>query len=431
MEPEQLIIDEIPVSDGYLDLIRRNRAFRRIWLGQVVSQMGDWFDSIAVYTLVLALTGSSRAVSLILIARFIPTFVFGPLAGVLADRFDRKRIMIATDVIRAVIVIGFLLVDRPDRVWLAYVFTALQLTVSTFFEPARSAVIPSVVARRDLVRANTISSATWSVVLAVGAGLGGFVTSWLGTKAAFLLDSLSYATSAVLILGVALPKHAPRLKSALSLAKMLGITDTIAGERYVWQQARVFAAMIVKTAWGLGGGALTILIVFGEKIFPVGGRPALGMGILFAARGFGTAVGPIVSRRLFGESRERLELLVGCTFFISAIFYVIFGTATIYPIAVLALMISHAGSSVQWVNSAVLLQTQVEDGFRGRVFAAELGLLTLNLATATYATGELLERFHWNPRNVAVLIGLIWLVPGIVWFATRRWWAKEARALPS
>ncbi|MEO6394060.1 MAG: MFS transporter [Pyrinomonadaceae bacterium] len=417
--------DEIPASTGYLDLIRQNREFRRIWLGQVVSQMGDWFDSIAVYTLVLALTGSSRAVSLILIARFLPTFFFGPIAGVLADRFDRKRIMIVTDGLRALIVLGFLFVDRPERIWLAYVLTVLQLTVSTFFEPARSAVIPSVVNRRDLVRANTISSATWSVVLAVGAGLGGLVTSWLGTKTAFALDSLSYFLSAVLIFGVTLPKHAPRLKGVLSLAKVLGITDTIEGARYVWQHPRVLAAMLVKPAWGLGGGALTILVVFGDKIFPVAGRPALGMGILFAARGFGTAVGPILARRMFGEARDRLELVLGLSFFVGAVFYVIFGTATIYPLAILALMISHAGSSVQWVNSTVLLQSSVEDGFRGRVFAAELALLTLTLATTTFATGELLDRFHWSPRRVAVLIGLLWLIPGTIWFATRRWWAKD------
>jgi hypothetical protein len=419
--------ETIPASEGYLDLIKHNRAFRRIWLGQVVSQMGDWFDSIAVYTLVLALTGSSRAVSLILIARFIPTFLFGPIAGVFADRFDRKRIMIVTDVLRAVIVLGFLFVSRPERVWLAYVLTILQLTVSTFFEPARSAVIPSVVNRRDLVRANTISSATWSVVLAVGAGFGGIVTSVLGTRSAFILDSLSYAGSAALILGVVLPKHAPRLKSALTMAKALGITDTIEGARYVWRHPRVLAAMLVKPAWGLGGGALTILVVFGEKIFPIGGRPALGMGILFAARGTGTAIGPILARRLFGEGRERLELVIGFSFFVGAAFYVMFGIATIYPLAIVALMISHAGSSIQWVNSSVLLQTQVEDGYRGRVFAAELGLLTLSLATTTYATGELLERFRWSPRQVAVLIGLIWLLPGTVWFATRRWWARERK----
>jgi MFS family permease len=425
LDEDSQVSEAIPASNGYLDLIRRNRQFRRIWLGQVVSQMGDWFDSIAVYTLVLALTGSSRAVSLILIARFLPTFIFGPLAGVLADRFDRKRIMVATDVLRAAVVLGFIFVDRPERVWLAYVLTVLQLILSTFFEPARSAVIPSVVARRDLVRANTISSATWSVVLAVGAGLGGFVTSWLGTRAAFVLDSLSYVTSALLIARVVLPKAAPRAKGALSVAKVLGITDTIEGARYVGQHPRVLAAMLVKPAWGLGGGALTIMVVFGEKVFPVGGRPALGMGILFAARGFGTAVGPILARRLFGETRERMETLLGLTFFISAIFYVIFGLAEIYWVAVLALMISHAGSSVQWVNSTVLLQTSVEDGFRGRVFAAELALLTLTLATATYATGELLDRFHWSPRHVAVLIGSIWVLPGLVWFATRRWWGKE------
>ena len=102
---------------GYIELLRNNRGFRQLWLGQVVSQLGDWFNTIAVYTIVLNLTGSGRAVGLILVARFLPTFFIGPLSGVIADRFSRRWIMIIADLLRAVVVLGFLLVRRPDQLW--------------------------------------------------------------------------------------------------------------------------------------------------------------------------------------------------------------------------------------------------------------------------------------------------------------------------
>jgi Na+/melibiose symporter-like transporter len=152
-------------SVSYIELLRRNRAFRQLWLGQVVSQMGDWFNTIALYTIILNLTGSGRDVGLLLVARFIPSFVCGPLAGVAADRFNRRSIMIASDLFRAVVVLGFIYVRRVDQLWIIYVLTVLQLGIATFFEPAKTAAIPSIVSERELVAANAISSVTWSVML--------------------------------------------------------------------------------------------------------------------------------------------------------------------------------------------------------------------------------------------------------------------------
>lgn len=416
---------------GYLELLRKNRNFRQLWLGQVVSQLGDWLDTIAIYTIVLRLTGSGRAIGLVLVARFLPTFIIGPLSGVVADRFSRRWIMIVSDLLRAIVVLGFLFVRTPEHLWLVYVLTVLQLSFSTFFEPAKSAVIPSIVAERELVPANAISSATWSVMLTLGAAIGGEITGRLGTNAAFILDSLTYLASAALIASVRFPKRPRREKGKLTFGKALGITDTIEGARYVLQRPRVLAAMMVKPAWGLGGGILTLLAVFGEKIFPVGGQAARGIGVLYAARGVGTAIGPIVFRRFAGETRERLQTAIGVSFIVSGFFYIAFGSATSFVLALCLLAIAHAGGSVLWVNSTVLLQATVEDNFRGRVFAAEFALLTLTMAASNYATGELLDRFAYSPRVVTVGIGFVFILPGLAWFATRRWWdqpSKETRA---
>lgn len=414
---------------GYIDLLRRNRAFRQLWLGQVVSQMGDWFDTIALYTIILNLTGSGRDIGLLLVARFLPSFLFGPLSGVVADRFSRQRIMIVTDMLRALVVLGFLFVRRADQLWIVYVLTVLQLGLSTFFEPAKTAAIPSIVEDRELVAANAISSVTWSVMLTLGAAIGGLITGWFGTNVAFILDAASYLLSAALIASIRVQKRRKRERHKLSVGRALGITETIDGIRYVKDRPRVLALLLVKPAWGLGGGILTLLAVFGERIFPVGKSAATGIGVLFAARGIGTAVGPIVARRMAGEIDRKMKAWIGIAFLIAGAFYIAFGSATSFVFALIVLGVAHCGGSILWVFSTVLLQRGVDDSFRGRVFAAELALLTLTMAASNYTTGELLDRFQISPRLVTIGIGIFFLMPGLAWFLTQRWWDRDVRKL--
>src|SRR5687768_6371857 len=324
-------------SVGYIELLRRNRSFRQLWLGQVVSQMGDWFDTIALYTIILNLTGSGRDVGLLLVARFVPSFLFGPLSGVVADRFSRQKIMIVTDILRAVVVLGFLFVRSADQLWLVYVLTVLQLGLSTFFEPAKTAAIPSIVEDRELVAANAISSVTWSVMLTLGAAIGGLITGWFGTDVAFILDAATYLLSAALIASIRVQKRRKREREKLTLGRSLGITQTIEGIRYVKDRPRVLALLLVKPAWGLGGGILTLLAVFGERIFPVGKSAATGIGVLFAARGIGTAVGPIIARRVAGEGRQRMLITIGVSFLIGGLGYIAFGSTPSFIVALVVL----------------------------------------------------------------------------------------------
>jgi MFS family permease len=422
---------ERPPDIGYAALLRGNRGFRFLWLGQVVSQMGDWFDTIAVYTIALQLTGSSRSVALIMVARFLPSVVMGPLSGVVADRFSRRSVMITADVLRAIVVLGFLLVRRPDQMWLVYVLTILQLAFSAFFEPAKTAAIPSIVSDRELVSANAIASVTWSAMLTIGAAIGGLVAGWFGTNVAFILDSLTFMASALLIASVRFPKRPGRVKAKLTIGKALGVTDTIEGVRYVKDRSRVFAYLMVKPAWGVGGGILTLLAVFGERIFPVAGKAATGIGVLFTARGIGTAVGPIVARRWAGETRKQMQTAIGIAFLIGGAFYIAFGVSRNFPLALLFLAIAHTGGSILWVFSTVLLQREVEDKFRGRVFAAELALLTLTMAGSNYLVGELMDRFGFSPRVVTAGVGVFFLLPGLIWFMTEKWWDHKAATLES
>ena len=414
---------------GYIELLRGNRSFRQLWLGQVVSQMGDWFNTIALYTIILNLTGSGRDVGLLLVARFVPSFLFGPLSGVIADRFSRQKIMIVSDLLRAVVVLGFLFVRSANQLWLVYVLTVFQLALSTFFEPAKTAAIPSLVSDRELVPANAISSVTWSVMLTLGAAIGGLITGWFGTDVAFILDGATYLLSAALIASIRVPKRRKRERPKLTLGSALGITETIEGIRYVKDRPNVLALLLVKPAWGLGGGILTLLAVFGERVFPVGDSPATGIGVLFAARGIGTAVGPIVARRMAGEGQRRMQASIGISFLIAGLFYILFGSSTSFVFALIVLGIAHCGGSILWVFSTVILQRVVVDTFRGRVFAAELAFMTFTMAASNYVTGELLDRFGISPRLVTIGIGLFFVLPGVAWFVTQRWWDREKVSL--
>lgn len=407
---------------GYMELLRSNGNFRLLWLGQVVSQLGDWFNTIAVYTLIINLTGSKSALGLLLVTRFLPTIFLAPLAGVVADRFNRRTLMIASDVLRALVVLGFLFIRRPEQLWMVYALTVLQLALSSFFEPAKSASVPSVVSARELLPANAIASVTWSAMLTLGAAVGGVVTGSFGTDAAFIIDSFSYLLSAVFIFRLRLPKRPPRPKTRLTLAKALGIADMRAGLSYVRTRPRILALMLVKPSWGLGGGILTLLAVFGESVFRMGDNAARGIGVLYAARGVGTGLGPLIARRLGGESKRSMETIIGLSFFVGGTFYMAFGASTNFLLALLFLGLAHMGGSVLWVYSTTLLQGAVVDEFRGRVFAAELALITATLALSNFLTGEALDRFQISPRAVTIFIGAFFLAPGVVWLVTRKLW---------
>ena len=180
----------------YLALLRRNPGFRNLWFARVVSNLGDWFNLLASAALIANLSGGGTAISFLFLARFLPLFVTSPFAGLLADRFERRTLLIWTDLLRAAVVLGFLLVDRPERIWLLYLLTTLQFVFSALFTPTQQAYLPAVVDADDLVTANALDSLTWSVMLAIGALLGGIATALLGVQAAFLLDALTFLLSA-------------------------------------------------------------------------------------------------------------------------------------------------------------------------------------------------------------------------------------------
>src|ERR1041384_5483770 len=188
--------------NDYLPFLQLRPKFRSLWLAQVISLTGDWFNTIASVIIVNRYAASGLAIGSLFIARALPPFLLGPVAGVVADRFDRRKILILSDLLRAGIVICFLLVDRPDRLWLLYVLTVLQFSVSAFIEPARAALVPGLVESDELLTANTLSSITWSAMLTLGGAIGGLTASLFGVRVSLMVDSASFLVSALLVLSI-------------------------------------------------------------------------------------------------------------------------------------------------------------------------------------------------------------------------------------
>jgi len=410
----------------YLNLLRSNRNFRLLFIGQTVSQLGDWFNAVAVYALLLDLTGSATAVAWMLIVQFMPMALVGPLAGVVVDRVNRRRVMIASDILRGFVILGLLLVRRPDQIWIAYVVMACTIAASAFFEPARTATIPNITSSEELMPANALSAAMWAAMLAVGASVGGLVTAVAGRNVAFLINALSFFASAFFIARTRYDARPPSVRRSAGFATLVGLTDLIEGFRYIRQHAHVAALMCVKAGWGLAGGVLLLLTIFGQRVFPVGAGAAAGIGVLYGARGVGAGLGPIALRWILGQTPHRLRQTIGPAFFVVGIFYIALAGAPSLAVAALCVLCAHFGGSILWVFSTVLLQLEVPDRFRGRVFAAELALVTLVTSVSGYWTGYELDHVGRSPRTLAFVLGALFCLPGVLWLMILARWHEVA-----
>jgi len=411
---------------AYWQLLRQNQNFRRLWLAQIVSEIGDWFYSLAIYDLLLQMTGHASSVALALVLQVLPQTLVGPIAGVVNDRIPRKHVMIAADLARAVIVFSMLLARSRSTLWLVYPLLFLESTMWAFFEPARTAVIPNVATEEDLIVANTLSSATWSFNLVVGAALGGFTLALLGNSALFVLNSLSFLVSAFFISRMRFHEPHAHPSARLRARDFYDYSAIGDGIRYVRRDPRLFVTLFVKTGLATMGVSWVLFTVMGERVFPLHWRglaaqrsAVLGMSMLLGARGIGAVVGPLFSARWAGHSQGRLRLGILLGFLALALGYGSLGAAGSLLVACFWVTIAHCGGSTVWVFSTTLLQLNTDDKFRGRVFSAELGFSMLTLAVGAYFTGFILDR-GIAPRTVATATGLIMLLPAALWALAMR-----------
>lgn len=415
---------------SYWRILRDNRNVRLLWTAQVVSELGDWFYSVAIFTFLLELTGSAQMVALAFLMQVLPQTFIAPTAGVINDRLSRRRVMIFADWARAGIVLSMMIVRTKAMLPLLYLLLFLETVCWALFEPAHSAVIPNIAREEEIPIANALSSATWSVNFAVGAALGGVALVSFGRETVFILNSLSFVASALLIRAMKFAEpHAENLPP-LKFSDLIDFSPIAEGLRYVRRDPKLSAAIFVKGGIGLAGSNWVILPVLGERVFRIHVKGistseagALGMSVLLASRGLGAILGSFLGGNFAGVDRTRIRWTILAGFLMIGAGYAALGGAGSLLMAVLALVLAHAGGSACWTASATLLQHQTEDRFRGRVFSAEFALSMLALSISSFAAGRAVDA-GIGVRTVAVATGLSMLLPIAHWLIAGRAWRE-------
>jgi predicted MFS family arabinose efflux permease len=414
----------------YRELFGGNRDFRRLWTAQLISLGGDWFNVVALTGLALKLTGSAAYGGAVLAAGFLPQFVAAPLAGVIADRLDRRRVMLAADLAGACLALTLLAVRSAGTVWLGLAAMAGLAVTGAVFDPASRAGLPNVVAPERLGPATVLMGSTWGVMAAVGAAAGGLAAAVIGRDAAFVVNAASFVVSAGLILRVRSPLGpvAPTGPAGPTRAAGTRAAARRPGpelrEAAAWARSdpRVVALLGQKLGYGLGTGMIGLLPLFATRVFAAGDA---GIGLLYAARGLGTLLGPFAARAYVRGHTHRLFPAITVAMAVFGLSYLTFPSAPGIWVAAAIVLVAHLGGGTQNTMTGYGLQALAPDRLRGRILAFELGLITAAMGASLLAAGWAAE--HAGARLVVEVLGIMVAAFSLMWgTATRRLWRPGA-----
>ncbi len=389
----------------YLRVIRNPRYFP-FWLGQIVSNLGDTLNDVALVVLVFRLSQSGLAVSALVLTEIVPTLLLGPVAGMVIDRFDRQRVLIVVDSLRAVLVLALAL---THVLWAVYLLAALLAVGSTLFNPALQAVIPALLDEEDLLAANSVAWSSGRLVQIVGASVAGGLIAWAGTTPAFLSNAASFAFSAALLTRLSMPRRAGSPRPS-GLGAWLG--DAREGLAYARRDPFVARLVPVQALTSLATGATSaLLVVLATKHLHL---MAQGFGWLLAAIGVGALLGPFLSNGLTGGRYLDMRLLF-VPYLIRGASDIALGLVVRLPWALVILFVYGLNTSTGMVASTTILQTVIPDRVRGRIFT----LLDVTWAAIRFVSlglgGVLADRIGISA--VYVIGGMLLALAGVLGLA--------------
>jgi predicted MFS family arabinose efflux permease len=394
-----------------LSLLRRNRDFRALFIASVISLGGDWFLWVAINSLIFVTTGKALYVGLAILAQEFAFFAASPVGGVLADRLDRRKLMIVCDLARAVICVGFLFVG-DETLWLAYVLLPLLASFAAPFDPALSAATPNVVDPEDLPAANALNGSLWGTMLAVGAALGGVTSAAFGAETAFLVDAASFLVSAALLVSIRRRFSEVRQEHTDHPGAIEATKETW---RFARRDHRVLSLLAVKFGFGAAAGLLALIPVMALRVFHAGN---VGFGILMAARGLGALIGPFLGHRIAGPGHRRLFPAIGLSLAVFGVSYMALGAAPSLAVAAVTICVAHLGGGSQWMLSTYGLQVLVPDQIRGRIFGFDYMLITLSLSVSALVASAAADQI--GARLTISILGGVALAWAAVWFVLSR-----------
>jgi MFS family permease len=410
----------------YMQLLRRNRSFRRLWSGQVISELGNWFNFIAALGLVRVISNASPEVTtILLISRLVPFSLFAPLAGAFVDRWSRRRVMIVSDFVRVLIALGFLLVRRPQDLWIAYVCTALLSFFGAFFEAAKNAAVPNITGERDLLAGNALMFSSRFLLMSLGAALGGWTSAHVGYQAAFVINAVSFLGSAysVWLVPESETRQSPVEKTlAAKFSKRHGgyWSDIREGWAYIIGHAPVATILAINVLWATGGGAINLIsdrlggLVFGGAN---GVRPDSAVAALYFAAGLGLFGGMMIARRVgtYFEFVGRTVGFIGWSLLIQGVIFALIGLMPTLWLACLLLFVSRVLLGAEFAVQETLLMRLVPDNLRGRVSTTDRATEMLVWTFSTAIAGWSLYRI--TPRTLTIVSGLLSAIAGVAWLA--------------
>lgn len=384
-----------------------------MWSGQIISLTGDWFNLIASATLIAALTQSGTAIGGLFVVRMLAPFLVSPIAGVVADRYSRKFIVITTDVLRSFIVLGFLLVREPQHVWLIYVLTAIQSASQGFYFPAWNSILPEITKPQELGIANALSSATWSVMLALGAALGGLVSGVAGVYPAFVIDAITFLLSALIIFRM---PYQSSLKRESDQSIAAGIRQYLDGLGYLRRHFDTFTIALHKGVLGLMiiGFYQVVQVTIAEKYFPIGEGGSISLGLIYVMSGIGSGIGPILGRNWARDRDRQLRLMIGLGYVSVMVGFVISATLISLPVVLFGGLLRGIGGGLIWVLGTQLLLQIVPNAVRGRIFSTEFAIYSLLAAVSSGGTGWLIDT-SMSVSEVLLLGSALLVIPTLLW----------------
>lgn len=403
------------MSQGYYAFFSGNAKYRRLWAASVISLLGEWFNTIALFILIAKYSDSVFLLTLLPGLRMLLFAISQPINGLLADRLNRKWLMFWSNVLQVFLALSFIFVDGEEDMWWLFAVSSLMMLLHGVYATAEKAALPNIVPDEDLITANAIGSASWSTALCFGAMLGGIVVEIWGTNAAFIIDSATFMLSAIILIPLTIEQKidqrmkGPILSSAFS--------NIIVGWKRIYSEKRLLRIVFAKASWNIaGGGLVAFLVLAGKDIDGLG--IAIGFGLFFFARGVGTGIGPILARAMF-KDQTKWPSLVGILVSASGLFYLILGlTYEIYlPLTVLLIVIAHAASGGNWVLSTVLTQSWVEDEVRGRVFSMDMLILGVSAFLSTVIAGYLAEYQSMSLKTGFISFATVMIISGALFTA--------------
>lgn len=399
---------------SFLGVLRENPNYRYTWIGQVVSEIGDHFNNIAVFSLALEHTQSGLVVTGIMLSRAIPAILAGPIAGVVLDRYDRRRIMIASDLLRAALALGFILALRSNGNGMLYGFSALLMFASPFFSSGRSAILPVITTPEELHIANSLTQTTQAATITLGTLFAGLAVDQMGFRWAFIINSLSFVVSALCIsrLHVKDGGFRPRRAALTESDVARPWHEYREGLRYMRSSPLILGIGLLSVGWASGGGASQILFsLFGELVFR---RGAAGIGIIWSFAGVGLLIGGGIAYWLGKRlSFKAYRWTIVACYIVHGGGYAIFSQMPSFGWALFFIAVSRTAISISSVLNNNQMLRHVDNEYRGRVFSTIESMLWATMMLSMSAAGVASQ--HYSPRTIGLWAGILTSTTAIFW----------------